>query len=111
MPSVAPIEPAGPLLANTCRNDVVTIQRTSAALSRRDILAAAIVATSGAAIAGTPVAGTPTSALTGTQWREDIRFLFEELRRRHRDLFHHTPEPRYRAGIENLCARCGEMES
>jgi len=111
VPSVAPIEPAGPLLANTCRNDVVTIQRTSAALSRRDILAAAIVATSGAAIAGTPVAGTPTSALTGTQWREDIRFLFEELRRRHRDLFHHTPEPRYRAGIENLCARCGEMES
>jgi hypothetical protein len=73
------------------------------------LLSAAIVSLGGAAIASAaPRPSTP--GLTAAAWREDLAALLQQLRLRHRNLFHHTPEPAFRSAIAALGERCASME-
>ncbi|WP_129794289.1 hypothetical protein [Sphingosinicella sp. CPCC 101087] len=45
------------------------------------------------------------SQMTGRHWQQDLAFLYAELQENHRDLFHHTPEGRFRSAISDLHRR------
>lgn len=79
-------------------------------LSRRELLATSIACAGATTIGVSAAVGQALPASYGAAWREDIAVLFEELRNRHRDLFHHTPEGVLRAAVNQLRADCGELE-
>lgn len=81
-------------------------------MSRRELFAMATLS-AGASIAIPAQAATTLQSLTTKDWRDDLESLFDQLRRNHRDLFHHTPVGRFQAAVADLHRRIpglGPME-
>lgn len=70
--------------------------------SRRELLAGAIISAAAAPFAS---AAAPNTSLSAAAWQDDLGSLLDQLRRTHRDLFHHTPETEFQAAIESLRRR------
>ena len=79
-------------------------------LSRRDLIAGAVTSISCAAAAAPPSSRPSVGTLGAPAWQEDVTFLFEQMRRRHRNLFHHTPEQQFRAAVDRLRQQCPSMK-
>ena len=45
------------------------------------------------------------SNLTAEQWREDLRFMAAEMKRRHANLYHHVPQQTFDAAVADLDRR------
>lgn len=52
----------------------------------------------------------PVYDLTPEQWREDLRFMAEEMERRHADLFHTVSRDAFRKAVADLHARIPTLE-
>lgn len=48
--------------------------------------------------------------LAAARWREDLRVFAHELTRRHRNAFHHVPQPRFEAAVAELDRRIPTLQ-
>jgi hypothetical protein len=48
--------------------------------------------------------------LTAAQWREDLRFMAAEMRRRHANLYHHVSKADFDAAVEDLDKRIPQLQ-
>lgn len=51
----------------------------------------------------------PTSKTETEKWREDLRFMAEEMPKRHKDLFHRMTREQFEEAIKNLDARIPQL--
>jgi tetratricopeptide (TPR) repeat protein len=51
----------------------------------------------------------PTSKTEAEKWREDLRFMAQEMPKRHKDLFHRMTREQFETAIKNLDARIPQL--
>jgi len=54
--------------------------------------------------------GGPVYRLTAEQWRQDLKFMADELQRRHKNLFHTMKKEQFTAAVADLDARIPSMQ-
>ena len=59
--------------------------------------------------AQTPATAAAPRALTAEQWREDLRFMVEEMERRHPDLYHNVSRDDLQAAVADLHRRIPQL--
>ena len=74
------------------------------------LAAAATPALSRSQSAPAATAPTPVPQLTAEQWREDLRFMAEEMERRHHNLYHTVSRERFQAAVADLHARIPSLQ-
>jgi tetratricopeptide (TPR) repeat protein len=57
-----------------------------------------------------PNAGAQNAKTETEKWREDLRFMAQEMPKRHKDLFHRITREQFEAAIKNLDARIPNLE-
>lgn len=58
----------------------------------------------------TIVSPAQTPHLTTAQWEADLQFLVAQMRARHVNLFHQTPQGTFQAAVDRLASRLGELD-
>lgn len=69
-----------------------------------NVLPLVIIASAAAATAQQPREA-PTTSLSTAQWRADLRFMAQEMERRHKNLYHTVSRERFAAAVADLDAR------
>lgn len=83
-----------------------------AKVDRRRFIHLATVTAGGALLAGNGLPPAPAYAnMTPALWRDDLRFLYEGMQKRHRDLFHHTPKAEFDLAFSGLEGRLPDLNA